>query len=334
MAATHLALKDAQFNPKSTEHLRPLLLVIGVSTSAVEIIEHGVEQMVKKGPSGVSSYILPFSPPQATASALSESLGVPTQTLTISTACPAGLDAIAAAAEMIRSGKADIAIAGGTDSPVTPFTFAGFEAAGLLSHHNDEPLKASRPFDLKRDSGVVSEGAGIVVLENLESALARKAQPYLEIKGYGTHMDTDHEQPASGLEQSMRIALSNSGETVRDVNYLCAHGAGHPILDQVETEMIKKVFGNLAYSIPISSIKGVIGNPLAAAGPLQVITCALAIKNQLIPPTANYDIPDPCCDLDYVGNHARMLCLHSALINTHGILGTNSSLLVRNIATS
>jgi 3-oxoacyl-[acyl-carrier-protein] synthase II len=242
------------------------------------------------------------------------------------------LDAIAIAAAMIRSGEADIAIAGGSDAPITPLAMASFIASGLSSQRNSEPETASRPFDLSRDSGVVSEGAGILILENLEHAEARGAKTYLEISGYGTQRDLDVQKPASGLEFSMGLALANASHAPDEIDYISAYGPGHPMLDAIEVAIIKRVFGRRAYLLPVSSIKGVTGNALAAGGPFQVIACALSVRDQLLPPTANYKIADPACDLDCVPNRARKVKLNSALVNVRGLGGSASTMVLNRIA--
>jgi len=208
---------------------------------------------------------------------------------------------------------------------------ASFATAGLSSTRNSDPARASRPFDRERDSGVISEGAGIVVLEEYERAAARGAKPYLEITGYATHGDDYATGEVFGLGHSMRAAMTNAGKNPEEIDYICAHGSGHPALDIVETDMIKRVFGQRAYSIPISSIKGVTGNPLSAAGPLQVITCGMMFRHNIIPQTANYEVPDPRCDLDYVPYRSRKRRVSTALINVRGLGGGNSSLVVQRV---
>ena len=229
---------------------------------------------------------------------------------------------------MIRSGEAEIAIAGGADAPLTPHSLASFIVSGLSSTRNSEPKKASRPFDLTRDSGVISEGACIFVLENLDRAQARGAQIHCEIRGYGTQRDLAGDSPGSGLVESMQMALANASVRTQDIDYICAYGPGHPVLDLAEVRAIKKVFGRQAYEVPVSSIKGVTGNPLAAGGPFQVAACGLMMRHGWITPTANYETPDPECDLDFVPNRARKLKLTNALINVRGLGGSASSLVV------
>ena len=328
LAATYLALKDAVLTEASLEREAVVPLVLGVSSSAIEVIEQGMDRLLERGPGKVPSHIVHACQPHQAASIVTQHVPLLTQSTTISSACAAGLDAIAAATDLIRSGKADVALCGGADAPINPLTFACLARAGLVSLRNDTPEQASRPFDYDRDSGVISEGAGILVLENLYHARGRGANPYLEITGYATRMDTDLQVAGSGLDLSMMEALANSGKRPEHVDYICAHGPGHPILDVIETSMIKKVFGSLAYKLPISSIKGVTGNPLAAAGPLQAIACALAFRHGIIPPTANLEKPDPDCDLDYVPLRARQHRFACALINAHGLGGGNSTLIV------
>ena len=331
LATAAMALDDAGLAIVEQHYDFPVPVIIGTSTSAFDIIYRSMQMMTRFGEDHATPFVVNEAAPQAVAAAIAQYVEIPTQLLTISTACAAGLDAIAHAVELIRSEKADIAIAGGTDAPIVPVPFANLSAAGLASTRNDAPEKASRPFDRDRDSGVISEGAGVVVIENLECARARGAEPYIEITGYSLKADSDWGTPACGLQDTMRQALINAGKRPEQVDYICAHGPSHPVLDRNETEMIKRVFNSLAYTIPVSSIKGVLGNPLAAAGPLQVIACALACREHLIPPTANYEIEDPACDLDYVPGQARRCQIRCALINAHGVGGGNSSMVVETV---
>jgi 3-oxoacyl-[acyl-carrier-protein] synthase II len=229
---------------------------------------------------------------------------------------------------MISGGEAELAIAGGADAPITKHTFAAFTASGLSSCQNGAPQQASRPFDRDRDSGVISEGAGMFVLENEEHAKARGARAYLEVCGYARHRDRSPDEPASGLVDAMQHALANAGKLTGEIDYISAYGPGHPILDKLEVRYIKAVFGKHAYEIPVSSIKGVTGNPLAAGGPFQIAACALSVRNQTVVPTANYRTADPDCDLDFVPNRPRRSKLDSILINVRGLGGSASSLVV------
>lgn len=331
-AATSLALADSGLDIDNLDLRTPVPVIIGVSTSALDVIERVFHDVTERDPGKVGPFELAASKPQAAANVIADRIGASANAATVSSACPSGLDAVAIAAAMIRGGSAEIAIAGGADAPITPLAMASFCASGLSSLRNADPGSASRPFDASRDSGVISEGAGILVLENLETAEARGARPYLEISGYGTQRDFPPEQTASGLEYSMKSALSNAGGSSSDVDYISAYGPGHPILDVAEVNIIKRVFGKRAYSIPVSSIKAVTGNALAAGGPFQVIACALGMHHNLIVPTANYQFPDPHCDLDFVPNAARKAKVDCALVNVRGLGGTASSMILHRIA--
>jgi 3-oxoacyl-[acyl-carrier-protein] synthase II len=329
-AATMMALKDAGLEVSETDLPSPTPVVVGVSTSAMDIIERSISNFAERGENGISPTAVGALTPQAAANVIADRIGVHAHASTVSSACPSGLDALAIAATMIESGAAELAIAGGADAPITKHTFAAFIATGMSSCRNGEPERASRPFDLERDSGVISEGAGMFVLENLERAEARGARPYLEINGYARQRDNIPENPGSGLLGSMRLALANSGRSIDAIDYICAYGPGHPVLDAAEVRYIKEVFGDRAYSMPISSIKGVTGNPLAAGGPLQVAACALSFRDQIIPPTTNYELPDPECDLDFVPR-PRKAKLDSILLNVRGLGGSASSLVVERV---
>ena len=327
-AATQLALKNADFDPAARRRGAVLPVYIGVSTSALDVIEKGFHELEENGPRRVNSGVVSNCQPQAAAHLIAEKLGVETQATTISSACPSGIDAVAMAVERIRSGEAEVAIAGGADAPVTPLTMASFASAGLSSCANADPRHASRPYDRASDSGVISEGAGVVVLESLEHAMARGARTYLEITGYFSQMDHDPNDPFVGLENAMRLSLANACRQPQEIDYICSYGPGHPILDAAEVKMIRRVFGAVADRVPVSSIKGVTGNPLSASGPFQIITCALAFQHQMIPPTANHENPLPGCDLDFVPGKARKALLECALINVRGLGGGNSSMVV------
>lgn len=329
LAALDMAITDSGLsNDVLIEPIRPVNVSIGVSTSAIEVVEVAVDS-VQKGQEGrLRPWMVWASQPHAVTTTLAEHLGVRTTFQTMATACKAGADAILAAVEAIRTGRADIAIAGGADAPITSSTCAAFSAGRLLSGRNGDPQHASRPFDRDRDGGVLAEGSGMLVIESLAHARARGAHIWLEICGGASHADTFGTPAADGLGTCMSLALANTHLRYEAIDYICAHGPSDPIIDRVETSMIRKVFGHHAYRIPVSSIKGVTGNPLAAAGPMELIACALAMRDDLIPPTANYTTPDPECDLDYVPQARRGRIAH-ALINVHGMGGGNTTLIVR-----
>ena len=327
-AAAVMAIRDAGLTICETDLPSPTPVVVGVSTSAMDIIENSISEFERRGLRGISPTAVGALTPQAAANFIADRIGANAHATTVSSACPSGLDAVALAAKMIRSGEAELAIAGGADAPITKHTFAAFTSTGLSSCRNGEPERASRPFDLERDSGVISEGAGMFVLENMERAQARGAQIYLEISGYARQRDHAPEAPGSGLVETMRLALANAARTIDEVDYISAYGPGHPVLDAAEVHYIKEVFGKRAYSIPISSIKGVTGNPLAAGGPLQIAACALSFRDQLVVPTANYEVEDPACDLDFVPGRPRKARLDCILMNVRGLGGSTSSLVV------
>ena len=331
-AATMMALRDAGFDPDNLELPSPVPVIIGVSMNSMDVLERALEAVRDNRLNRVSPTTCATSLPQGPANVIADRIGTYAHATTVSSACPSGLDAVADAATAIRMGVADIAIAGGSDAPITPISMASFAAADLSSRRNGEPEKASRPFDLDRDSGVISEGAGVFVLENLEHALARGARTYLEITGYSKQRDRDTTIPGSGLEDSMKMALANAGRTLDDIDYISAYGPGHPVLDAVEVGIIKRVFGQESYCVPVSSIKAVTGNPLAAGGPMQLAACALTIRDQLIAPTGNYEIADPECDLDFVPNHPRKSKVDCALINVRGLGGSASSMVVSRVS--
>lgn len=330
-AASMMALEDAGFDSGNLELPSPVPVIIGVSMNSMDVLERALEAVRENKANRVSPTTCAASLPQGPANVIADRIGAFARATTVSAACPSGLDAVADAASMIRSGQAEIAIAGGSDAPITPIAMASFTAADLSSYRNGEPEKASRPFDMDRDSGVISEGAGVFVLENLDAAQARGAHPYVEIIGYAKQRDCDPMEPGSGLEESMLMALANAGRALQDVDYISAYGPGHPVLDAIEVAVIKRVFGHKAYEIPVSSIKAVTGNALAAGGPLQLASCALTIRHGVIAPTANYESADPDCDLDFVPNRARRSNVECALINVRGLGGGASTMIVNRV---
>jgi len=330
LAALDMALADAHLINGVLGTVAPVGLFLGVSTSAVEIMELAADRLRAGRHERMEPWIVGSSQPNAVAAALAERLATRVSLMTVSTACQAGLDALLAAAEAVRSGRTEIAVAGGTDAPISPSTCASFSAARMLSSRNEDPAHASRPFDRDRDGGVLGEGAGIVVVESLAHARARGVRGWLEITGGAGEPDPPGCPPASGMGPSMALALANARVSHADIDYVCAHGPSDPVIDRVETAMLREVLGKHAYRIPVSSIKGVTGNPLAAAGPLELIACALAMRYDRVPPTANYVTPDPECDLDYVPQ-ARTARIRRALLNVHGMGGGNGTLVVSRV---
>lgn len=249
------------------------------------------------------------------------------------TACAASSQAIGEAVEILRRGEADYMLAGGTHTMIHPFGVTGFNLLTALSTSNDDPAKASRPFDRLRDGFVLGEGAGMVILESLESARARGAKIYGEMCGFGSTADafriTDTHPEGRGAISCMQMALDDAGLNRDDVHYINAHGTSTTVNDKVETLAVKQVFGQRAYKIPVSSTKSMMGHLIAAAGATELIICLLAIRDNVLPPTINYENPDPDCDLDYIPNQARQARCDTALSNSFGFGGQNITLLAR-----
>ncbi len=249
------------------------------------------------------------------------------------TACAASTQAIGEACGWIRRSDVDVVISGGTHSMIHPLGVTGFNRLTALSTRNDHPARASRPFDRERDGFVLGEGAGIIILEALDHALARGAAIHAEVVGYGSTADafrvTDIHEDARGSSAAMRLAIKDAGLTPADIDYINAHGTGTKENDSIETLAIRKVFGSRAPRVPISSIKSMMGHLIAAAGAVELITCILAIRDGIIPPTMNFKTPDPACDLDYVPNHARRAPVTTALSNSFGFGGQNDTLIIR-----
>jgi 3-oxoacyl-(acyl-carrier-protein) synthase len=271
--------------------------------------------------------------PSSIAHNVSRLLGANGPCTLISTGCASGADAIGTGFEYVRSGQTAVAFAGASEAPIEPLTVYAFDAIGALSRHNQEPQKASRPFDLKRDGFVIGEGCGLLVLEELHHALQRDAHIYGEIIGYETTCDAYHMTGSlpdnREAVRGIRLALDRAGIPLEEVDYVSAHGTSTPMNDKSETEIIRQVFGPHAYHLAVSSIKSMIGHLSGAAGSVQAVSCALALEHQMLPPTINYEWPDPACDLDYVPNFARPSKVHTVLQDTFGFSGKNSALLYR-----
>jgi 3-oxoacyl-[acyl-carrier-protein] synthase II len=327
-AATMMALNDAGIDVRKVDLPSPTSVIIGVSMNAMDVVERAFDDVQRAGPNRVATTTSAASIPSAPASVIADRIGSCANAATVSSACPSGLDAIADAAWMIKSGEAELAIAGGADAPITPLVMSSFIASGLVNSHNGDAAKASKPFDYFRKSGVLSEGAAVCVLESIERAESRGARWYAEITGYGKRRDPDPGRLASGLIESIKLAVANASHKLDDVEYISAYGPGDYILDAAEASVLKEVFGERTKSIPISSIKGVTGNPLAAGGPLQFVASALTLQNRLIPPTANFEVPDPALDLDFVPKRARKANVQCVLVNVRGLGGSATSMVL------
>ena len=328
--ARHTLLLLAAVDQIKTElaALPTLGFKIGIATSCFSMIGDSGAARAEKGCDSSNIHMIPQAPPHAAAGALALFVERPCEAETISTACAAGLDAVGRAYQDIQAGRSNCLLAAGTDSALGLTPLAEFVKAGMASLRNGTPEKASRPFDAFADSGVLAEGAAVLLVEELESALMRGATPLCEIVGYGMHLDTDVARPGSGYSASMRRALTDGGLDPSAVDYVSAWGPGHPILDRIESECLREVFGNQCDTMPVTSIKGTIGNPLAAAGPLQVIAAIRGFQEQVISPTANHEIRRHGCDIQVPKTELHRH--HSTtLLNAHGVGGANSTLILR-----
>ncbi|NCO65218.1 MAG: beta-ketoacyl-[acyl-carrier-protein] synthase II [Candidatus Aquicultor secundus] len=332
VAAAVLAVKDAhlEITPDIADRVG---VIVGSGIGGLGTMEDQHRILVEKGPRRISPFVVPMMITDLAAGQISIVLGARGPNVCTTSACASASHAIGEAFEAIRRGTADVMLTGGAEASVTPLGVAVFCAARALSSRNDEPEKASRPFDVDRDGFVMGEGSGILVIEELRHAQARGATIYAEIIGYGATADAYHiTQPdpsGRGAMRAMDMAIKEAGITNEEVDYINAHGTGTQAGDIAETKAIKELFGEYAYDLPISSTKSMTGHLLGAAGAIELIACALAIKDGVIPPTINLDTPDPECDLNYVPHTAIIKDINTALSNSFGFGGHNASLLIK-----
>jgi 3-oxoacyl-[acyl-carrier-protein] synthase II len=310
-------------------------VVVGSGIGSLRIIEEQHKVILEKGPSRVTPFLIPMLIVNMAAGHISIMIGVKGPNLCTTTACASGSHAIGEAMRIVQYGDADIMIAGGTESCISTLGIGGFCALKALSTRNNEPERASRPFDKERDGFVMAEGCGIVILEELEHAKKRNAKIYGEIVGYGMTGDAYHmtapDPEGQGAARCMTNALKDANLKPEDVSYINAHGTSTALNDKIETIAIKKVFGNHAKKVAVSSTKSMLGHQLGAAGAVEFVICCLSIERNIIPPTINYENPDPDCDLDYVPNKARQAKVVSCLSNSLGFGGHNATLCVKKI---
>jgi 3-oxoacyl-[acyl-carrier-protein] synthase II len=332
VACARLALEDARIKI-SREDSNDIGISIGSALGGLPTAEEQHSIFMEKGLKRVDPLLATKLFLGAATSQVSVEIGIHGHSNTIAGACSAGTDSIGYAFQAIKNNLAEIMIAGGSEAPLAPLAFGAFCLIGALSSRNGEPSRASRPFDKERDGFVMSEGAGLLVLENLESARKRGAHIYAEIIGYGTTNDAyNMVQPLPTGEQgkrAIRLALQSANVDPYDIDYINAHGSSTPLNDKVETKIIKDIFGEHAYKLPISSIKSMIGHTLGAAGSIEAIASAFVIKDQFIPPTINLEFPDPECDLDYVPNRGREAIVNTVLSCSYGFGGKNSAIIIR-----
>ena len=333
LAAAIQAVNDAEL-PDTMPNKERAGVVFGTALGGIDQIDEGIIALRTQGLSRVNPFTIPFSIPNLASFLIARQFQCLGPNSTIVTACATGTQTIGEAAELIRRGKADIVITGGTESLIKDYSMAGFCAMRALPlNYNENPQAASRPFDANREGFILSEGAGAMVVESLEHALARGAHIYAEVIGHSATSDAFHiAQPdpdADGAIRTMRWALADAGIAPSEIEYINAHGTSTPLNDATETKAIKTVFGKHAYKLAISSSKSMIGHAMGASGTLEAIACVLTIMNGVIHPTINYSNPDPECDLDYVPNHARKQAVHYALSNSFGLGGQNACLILK-----
>ncbi|MBN1871841.1 MAG: beta-ketoacyl-ACP synthase II [Candidatus Omnitrophica bacterium] len=336
IVASSIAVSDSGLSLESEDKNR-IGVYIGSGIGGLHTIEEQVMEYLKrgpeKGPSKITPFLIPMLIVNMASGMVSIVLGAKGPNSAVATACATGNHAIGDAFRIIQRNEADVMIAGGSEGAITHMGFGGFCALRALSTRNDDPAHASRPFDKERDGFVIGEGAGIVIIEELQHAINRKARIYAELIGYGMTGDAYHitapDPEGEGAARCMEVAIKDAGIDPKEVDYINAHGTATQLNDKIETIAIKKVFGKHAYKIAVSSTKSMTGHMLGASGGAELIATSLGIKEDIIPPTMNYEFPDPDCDLDYVPNKHRKQKINVALSNSLGFGGHNATLVVR-----
>jgi len=307
-------------------------VLIGSGIGGIITLLQEVETLRERGPDRISPFLIPMMISDSAPGMIAIRVGARGPNFSLASACATGTNAVGEAAEIIRRGAADAMIAGAAEAAIVSVAIAGLNVMGALSARNDEPEKASRPFDKERDGFLMAEGGGILILESLEHAQARGADILCEFSGYGVSDDAYHisapAEDGAGAALSMRLALENAGLGAGDIGYINAHGTSTTLNDKGETVAIKTVFGEQAYKIPISSTKSMTGHLLGASGALEAVVCARVLRENILPPTINYEFPDPVCDLDYVPNRARAARPKHVMSNSFGFGGHNATLIL------
>jgi len=332
MAAGCQAIADSGLTIDDSNRRR-IGVAIGAGIGGITGIENNYEIYRTKGPRRISPFFVPANIINMVAGDLSIKFGLQGPNYSIVSACATGTHNIGEAGLMIRHGYVDAMVAGGAEMGTSPVGLGGFAAARALSTRNEDPERASRPFDRDRDGFVLSDGAGVVVLEEYERAMARGARIYAELVGFGMNSDAFHmtspSEDGAGASECMRLAMEDAGVNPDQIHYINAHGTSTPAGDAAEVRAVKRAFGEQAYRVPVSSTKSMTGHMLGAAGGAEAIFSILAIRDQVAPPTINYETPDPACDLDCVPNTAREMPIEYALTNSFGFGGTNGTLIFR-----
>jgi len=332
VAASRQAVSDAKLD-LSRENTERIGVLIGCGIGSLRIVEQEYKTYLEKGPSRITPFMVPLMIVNEAAGQVSILLGLKGPNSCVTTACASGSNAIGDAYRMIQYGDADIMVSGGTESSITHLGVGGFCSLKALSRKNDAPEKASRPFDKLRDGFVIGEGAGVVILEELEHALKRNAKIYAEMAGYGMSADAYHmtapDPSGSGAQRAMQSALSDAGLKPEEIHYINAHGTSTALNDKIESLAIKNTFGAYAHKVAISSTKSMTGHLLGAAGGVEFVVCCLSIRDSVAHPTINQEVPDPECDLDYVPNISRKMKINTALSNSLGFGGHNATLIAK-----
>lgn len=330
LAATAMAVENAGLNIDRINRDRSAV-ILGTGVGGLQTLEDQHKVMMDRGPDRVSPFFIPMMIANMGAGQIAIKYGFRGCNITTTSACASGTNAVGESFKLIQRGQADVVISGGAEAPVTPLAVAGFCSMKALSTRNDDPAGASRPFDAGRDGFVIGEGSVILVLEELEHALARGADILAEITGYGASCDAYHitapDPEGAGAVLAMKMAIQDAGIQPAGIDYINAHGTSTPLNDKLETVAIKEVLGEYAYKVAVSSTKSMTGHLLGAAGGLEAAVCVLAINRGIIPPTINLETPDPECDLDYVPNTARKADVAVALTNSIGFGGHNATLI-------
>ncbi|WP_457576359.1 beta-ketoacyl-ACP synthase II [Desulfomarina sp.] len=331
IAAAMMAMQDSGFEV-TEENCERIGVITGCGMGGLPTIEKYHKVCLERGPKRITPFFIPMVIPNMPSGHISMVLKTKGPNLTLTTACAAGTHAVGEAYRHIKYGSSDMVITGGTEAVVCPLGISGFAAMKALSVRNDSPQEASRPFDQDRDGFVMAEGAGMLVLEEYEQALARGARIYAEVTGYGLSSDAYHiaapPENGEGGARAMKVALQDAGYTPDRVDYINAHGTSTPLNDRCETIAIKTVFGDHAKSLAISSTKSMTGHMLGAAGGIESVFTALSVSDQIAPPTINLKNPSPECDLDYVPNEARKIKIRAAMSNSFGFGGTNAAIIM------
>jgi len=332
MAAAKLAIADAAIDFDTVNRDR-VGVILGSGIGGLETLEEQHKVLMSRGPGRISPFFIPMMIVNMGAAQVAISFGLRGCSLITTSACASSNNAIGDSFRLLQRGEADVMICGGTEAPITPMAMAGFCSMKAMTTRNEEPQKASRPFDTERDGFVIGEGAGLLVLETLDHARGRGAKIYGEVVGYGNSCDAYHitapHPEGRGGAQSMQLALLDAGIKPEEVDYINAHGTSTPLGDKLETMAIKQVFGAHAYKIAVGSTKSMTGHLLGAAGGLEAVACLMTMLKGVIPPTVNLDSPDPECDLDYVPNQARKARVDVAMSNSFGFGGHNVTLIFK-----